>query len=246
MNIMEKNSVLTDIKIDDQILTEILQILKPVKFAIQKLSDSQINYIDGLNVIDYLTNKLSLLADDLPQSKILLSFLKKRIVKRRNYHLESIVGLINKKTNSVSLETQLFFEDFQRKLSKQIPTTEIEIHSENESIEEELACLSDNEDEEYLNFLKTKSKQEHNSPSHDLSIFIESGLKTEKIQEFEKAMKKIRPTSTQCERNFSIAKNILNDNRLKLSDKYLEATMWLKINFDFEQSRLKIANNNRK
>ena len=83
-----------------------------------------------------------------------------------------------------------------------------------------------------FSYIHPKASKPANQPMiSDLKIFEFTGEKTRRIQILHKALLSIKPTSTDCERAFSIAGQFKTKIRNRLLPTKLDWLLWLKKHF---------------
>lgn len=214
--------------IDMEFLEELLSILSPIKLTVEALSRSDCNLMTAEGAMNFLTSKLQTMDTD--WSDRFLQNITTRISQRKN---ESIVSVM-KFVQSPSSQPRQVLETSANLLKRLYPVEPEEVEAmdqdvvhvqEEYSLVDELnAAISAATTENLINPGFDKLKQEFN-------IFKLTGNKTENVILLQNALKTIRPTSTESERTFSLANNFCTKIRSKLSDKSLNALVFLKSHF---------------
>lgn len=81
------------------------------------------------------------------------------------------------------------------------------------------------------NIAQHAANQLFSSFRNELNIYEKTGQKTQNVERLIGAFNTIKPTSTQNERNFSIAGNFVSEKRTRLSDEAIDSLCFLKHHF---------------
>ena len=239
---------LTNHIIDEQgirSLKNLLNILKPIKLAVEALSRRDTNLIMSEGIFKFLLETLKENKSNIAER--MLSAIILRIKERRN---ENLISLIQFLQNPELLKENVEFEVL--KLS-----TKNEIIKTAKKINDRLFCNSviideDAEDVQIINTPETTSLSEklqlkinsmqqtmqinadniNKSFTREVNMYNKSGQFTHNLKQLRESLNTIRPTSTESERIFSIAGNFVTKKRSSLRDDSLNALCFLKSHFN--------------
>lgn len=226
----------------------ILATLKPLRITIETLSREDSTLLSAEGALRFLFNTLEKLNTKLTRD--LLNAIREEMSKRRDYTLVSLIKLLQNPNYMSHKENDSFFDMAPRqeiyKLAKSISSRIFETkNGDNDNTEktgetENIEECPDREEEvslqQQINFAITKSLREYESPNADkfqsltneFKIFEANGKRTSNLQNLLDALLTIKPTSTQNERNFSIATDYVTKKRTRMGDSTLDALCFLK------------------
>ena len=231
-----------------EISHEILNALKPVCLAVEALSKQDANLLTSEGIISFLFNSLK--KQDSLLSKRLLSELKEYISKRRNVVLISLIRFLHNPHVLQENPTDEFFRMSSKieliKLAKIIMERIFKENYESfnitssrideSGVEFDLMaseCSLKNELEKAIFIYVAKPKTpnligNYSSLTKEFNLHEATCKLTPNLNLLLNALLTIRPTSTQNERNFSIAGNFVSKRRSRLSDKSIDVLCLLK------------------
>lgn len=242
---------------DKKRATEILETLKPVRKAIERLSRQDTNLLTSEGVLKFLFKALEDNASVL--SKALLIAIKEEISKRRDKSLISLIKFLHDPSCLKIIEKDNFFKlNSKSDITKTAKLMMNKLY-EDKSSTNEINCNNDDKDVTTLNDKEDTQVEPNNLSSQEISldekleacilktlrpmsttsddyklltneinIFNATGKITENLELLRNALNTIRPTSTQNERNFSISGNFVSKIRNRLSDKSIDNLCFLK------------------
>ena len=231
-----------------EISHEILNALKPVCLAVEALSKQDANLLTSEGIISFLFNSLK--KQDSLLSKRLLSELKEYISKRRNVVLISLIRFLHNPHVLQENPTDEFFRMSSKieliKLAKIIMERIFKENYESfnitssrideSGVEFDLMaseCSLKNELEKAIFIYVAKPKTpnligNYSSLTKEFNLHEATCKLTLNLNLLLNALLTIRSTSTQNERNFSIAGNFVSKRRSRLSDKSIDVLCLLK------------------
>lgn len=226
------------------ILKNLLNILSPIKLAVEALCRRNINLLTADVIVTTLCKQVASLRTTVGQA--MFESLKNRIEERRHSKLYTLIKFLKNhdifinENNDDSLfanasKTSIFVYAehlYSRLFGGEIELEEIESSDDSDIVEEKTFA-------EKLNaaICNVNEKTNENtkplkcSIEKDLKFFEGSGKKTENIQKFFDALLTIRPTSVESERVFSLTGILVTKLRNRLSDESINAISVLKTHF---------------
>ncbi|GBP39998.1 hypothetical protein EVAR_39227_1 [Eumeta japonica] len=235
------------------VLQKLQMILTPTKLAVEALSRQDVNLFTTEAIIDVSLKKLESIND--PLALKLVDSLKLKISECLNTSLISPLNYLNSPDNFMHNKSNYFIDNnkafligyAERQYNCLYPA--IETLTKNESVvveevspsepgpesfeiqlEKALKGISTNEEASTVALSKSIVKKE-------FLLFVQNGKRSPNIESMYKALLSVKPTSTENERVFSISVNIVNKIRNRLSDKAINALVFLKAYF-IRQSKL--------
>lgn len=203
--------------------------LEPVKIAVENLSKEDSTLLTADIVLKFMFEKLSKLDSDV--SKKLKENLERRVDERLNCNLMSVVRCLQDPNVSPTkdvisfaskLMTRLFGSTENENPQAELPNQPND--EENFSLQQELTALLANSQS-----ITPKAKQDNSKwLKTEFSLFKNTGQRTENLQKLYNAFLTIKPTSTDVERVFSVTNSFCTKIRSRLSDKSLNALVFLK------------------
>lgn len=222
--------------------------LEPTMLAVQELSKNSANLITAEGTILYVFQKLKQIDSEL--SKKLLEVIKNEIEKRRNKEIVSLLIFLHQgsyptKSNDnefLNYSSKNVIKMYAKKLFERLFLEEEnnDEHSEDENSEIEIQEDNITETTEYNSLQKcienlTKLKKPKSSFNIDKQFkYIEGneGKRSENMDNLYEALLTISPTSTSCERVFSVSGNTITKIRSRLSTNTINAIVFLKYYFN--------------
>lgn len=234
------------------ILEILLKILQPTKLSVEALSRKDATILTSEAVIDTLLKKLNSMDCDL--AKTFLESLKVRINERRNLNIVSLLNFLHSpdlfylkksdfltpncsKTSLINYTEEIYHRLFPTPESQEPQDqnkTETEI---NESVEDDATISFELQLEKAIkgaNEKYTESQQKNltkNIIKKEFQLYESTGKRTFNLEAIHKAILTVKPTSTENERVFSITGNIITKIRNRLSDKAINALVFLNAYF---------------
>lgn len=205
------------------------QAMEPVKLAITNLSREDATLITAHKILEFMFTKLSAINSDF--SRELQKNLKKRVDDRMNTDLMNLLLCLKDPTSMPSEKTLKFAANLSSRLFG-ITLTEGSTEEENKEVNNEHLSL-----QEELNLILQKDESpklplgegsEFRWLKAEFALFRKTGQRTENLQKLFSAMLCLKPTSTDVERVFSVSGNFCNKIRSRLSDRSLQALVFLK------------------
>lgn len=237
------------------VVQKLQMILTPTKLAVEALSRQDANILTAEAIIDVLLKKLESIDD--PLALKLVDSLKLKISERRNTPLISLIKYLNSPDNFSHNKSSYFIDNnktfligyAEKEYNRLYPTTTtLTEMTENESelvevspsepepdsfesqLEKAIKGVSTNEEASAMVLSKSIIKKE-------FLLFEQTGKRSPNLESLYKALLSVKPTSTENERVFSISGNVVNKIRNRLSDKAINALVFLKAYF-IRQSKL--------
>lgn len=227
--------------IDTKNLTQIVEILEPAKVATENMSNSTINILAGEGIVKFLHSEIEKLIDDNPIAKSMAfrSILETRMKDRRDPLLVSLVMYLNNRDSlkndhpfglapksavikyGVEMAKRLFNEESQD--VPELDTLAVDIGS---SLQERLKMSVGS-----LQSGSSVSAMTSNSHKKDFEYYERHQVRSPMLNKLFDALSSLQPTSTQSERNFSLAANVMTPNRSRLSISKFDAQCFLKSYF---------------
>lgn len=230
--------------IDYATLKQMTEVLRFVKFTVEKLSNDYITLHDCDNLMATLFEILSKQRSKLAES--LTEALKTEYRKRRTIYTDCMFYFTK---NSSNQEMHLLLETipptkFQlteafSKIASSMPAPVVEQELADNSFdeEEEMQC-----EEDFMKLLRQKTQksfvkttqlnQELLTLAEEMELFEKTGHKGPILNFVENSLNSIRPTSVQCERVFSSANLFCSRRRTRLDDKTLDSLVFCRYYFN--------------
>jgi len=227
-------------------IKSILNVLQPIKLAVEALSRRDANLLSSEGIFKFLFDSIKLNNDEF--SKEMMNSLKFRIGQRRNISVVSLmIFLQNPQQFRTLSRTDNFFkvvskDEVQRmaiKYSKKFKLSEINISSDTSDVafveKVETHTLSEILQKNISNCLAPMPLKE-DSTKKELDSYEATGNQSQNLKNILESLKCIQPTSTESERVFSLAGNVVTVKRGSLSDKSVNAICFLKSLFLRDQN----------
>lgn len=237
---------------DTSKLIDLVNVLNPIKIAVEALSRRDCNLLKAEGVLEVLFKTLKRESSQL--SAILIEELKVQLVKRRDKPLITLLKFFHNPQKWKVYEDNFFAPSSkaeiirlaQKCLEQYFPS---EVDNANTSEEEVMETNVVNEARAHdIQNLKTTMTREMESAieqystsftpavdtseirnvGKDMMFFEARGQMSAKFAKLFKALKTIRPTSTENERSFSTCENFVSKKRNRLSDDSVNALCTLK------------------
>ena len=217
--------------IDFSALKILVKAMEPVKLAVENLSREDATLVSAERILQFMFTKLSDLNSDI--SNQLITNLKIRVNERMNKDVMKLLQSLKDCSVPPSKTTLVFAENLATRLFG-IST----ISDENEevqqivnidknlnlSLQDELNILLQ-EDELPLQFGRSDLNKWLKS---EFTLFKNTGQRPENLQKLLNAILSIKPTSIDVERVFSVCGSFCTKIRSRLSDKSIQALVFLK------------------
>ncbi|CAK1597847.1 unnamed protein product [Parnassius mnemosyne] len=235
------------------ILQKLRLILTPTKLAVEALSRQDANLLTAEAITDVLLKQLESIDD--PLALQLVESLKMKISDRRNTPLISLLRYLNSPDNFILKKSAYFTdnsktfligyaEDLFNRLYPTVPTTTEPSTGNNSEVVEAGVSESETEQDSFAaqleRAIKGVSRNGESTNAVVLSksiikkeflLFEKTGKRTPNLETLYKALISVKQTSTENERVFSISGNVVSKIRSRLSDKSINALVYLKAYF---------------
>ena len=207
-------------------LKSLLAAMEPVKLAVENLSREDSTLMSADTILNFMFTKLSNIKNEIAEK--LLENLKQRVGERLNPDLMNLLRSLKDPSivpsrNTINFAGSLakrLFEVADEDTGDQLPHEEI---SENLSMQEELNALLQKSETTV-----TPANDAFKWLKSEFTLFKNTGQRTENLQKLFNAILTIKPTSTDVERVFSVTSSFCTKIRSRLSDKSLQALVFLK------------------
>jgi hypothetical protein len=214
--------------LDFDALKTLLKAMEPVKLAVENLSREDATLMSADTILEFMFNKLSNLNNDI--STKLMENLKCRVEERLNNDVMNLLRSLKDPSVAPSKTTLNFAGNLASRL---FGVNDVEDVVEQSSNDAESVNLSLQDE---LNLLLQKDglsiavggQDSFKWLKSEFTLFRNSGQRTENLQKLYNAILSIKPTSTDVERVFSVCTNFCTKLRSRLSDKSLNALVFLK------------------
>lgn len=239
-------------------LQNLVEVLSPIKMAVEKLSSRNMNLLIAEGVLKFLFQTLSNLKSDI--SREMLNVLQYRIEERRNNDIISLMKYLQFPRYVPSSTDDVFFKMASKTaiviklrnvaqylFSKNVNSDETQANpterNDNQFSDDELQIsevsqsknnhqilsekLQSNIDK-ILTPMKLQESSFSTSILTELTSYETTGIMSENLKLIFEALKCIQPTSTESERVFSLAGNIVTCKRQRLSDDNINMILFLK------------------
>lgn len=228
-----------------EVLKEITEVLEPARVATEKLSDAKINILVGEGCLQFVIEEIQQYIKAHPESYLAKNFLdalNARLKVRRN---KVIIGLIMFLNNPDSLKdhplelgtkteiVQLGI-DFARRLfpneGQDRPTESISSPSSSSTLHERLNMSLGK-----LQSTATQPEERNDNYKNAFDNYDRTKVRGPLLDKLFHALQSAQPTSTQSERNFSLAATVVTPERSRISTQKMNATCFLKGYFQNQQ-----------
>lgn len=229
------------------ILQSIMDILQPVKLSVEALSRKDATLLTSEAIIEVLFDKLESMDNDL--AKKFLENLANEIGKRERRNI-NLITLIKYLHNPASIQNEnerlpsnctknaliKFTEELYTRLYPSTSTS-------NETDDVQLQATPDDEQETNFELLLQRAIETAGTSKNteaqitrtlirkEFTHFESTGKRSANLENLYKALLTVKPTSTESERVFSLSSNFVTKIRNRLSDKSLNALVFLKAYF---------------
>ncbi len=212
-------------------LKNLQMVLEPVKLAVENLSRENVTLINSETILNFMLEKLDNLESEIGER--LAGNLRKRIDERNNPILMELLQSLKDPKFPPSKTVINFAGDLASRLFGIEEESLSAAANSNVVSTSNIPILSMQEE---LNLLLQKDETENFAVGNDkfkwlkteFVLFKNSGQRTENLQKIYNSLLSIRPTSTDVERVFSICTSFCTKIRSRLSDKSLNALVFLK------------------
>ncbi|XP_073820237.1 uncharacterized protein [Musca autumnalis] len=219
------------------ILEVLVNILNPIKEAVEALSRRDTNLLVADAVLSVLCDQLATIDHFI--SKELLESIQSRISSRRDHKLISLMKYLRDadsldSSNVPKRELRAYAEQLYGRLFNTI-NLETEPRNENDLLEHGNDTSFGNKLKEAI--ANAKANPNKSKPNHkvffrkEIALYEVSKSRTNKLENLYNALLSIKPTSVECERTFSIAGNFCTKIRNRMSSELLNALVILKSYF---------------
>jgi hypothetical protein len=221
-------------KLDFYSLQNLKDALEPVKLAVEVLSREDATLLTAQTTIDFMLDKLK--EQNSVISNELMNNLKRRTDERMNVDVMNLLRSLEDPEKAPSKATIQFAGKLASRLFGS-SASESEREEDENSSQLESAVTQELTLRDELNLLLQKSSKSKPSSSsvgefkwikEEFVLFRNTGKRTENLQKLFEAMLSIKPTSTDVERVFSVSSGFCTKIRSQLSDKSLNALVFLK------------------
>lgn len=211
--------------VDFSALKILLKATEPVKLAVENLGREDATLLSAEKILNFMFDKLENLNTDI--SKKLAENLKIRVNERMNEDVLQLLRSLKDPTITPSKTTLIFganlasrlFDDSVVEVQQNVNNDK----TENLSLQDELNILLQEND-----LSVPYGKSDFKSLKSEFIHFKNTGQRTEKLQNLYDAILTIKPTSIDVERVFSVCSSFCTKIRSRLSDKSLQALVFLK------------------
>jgi len=254
-----KNSIkkaLIDLKLEHLFIEEddvknietLSNTLKPITMAVNELSRRNMNLLTSEGVFKFLFESLETQQTEFSNSMILS--LKLRLEERRNKNIISIINFLQNPSTVKDRFTVKFGDFFRMNTKAEIIKSikelsskflAINAYAEEVDLDEEgyldmghsEVSLSEKLQRSIENCLKPMNVKEKANQYYvkEINMFESTGIITPNLSKLFDYLKTIQPTSTESERVFSMASNLVTMKRQNLSDQSITAILFLRSYF---------------
>lgn len=225
-------------QINVAVLSDLVSALEPIRITVGKLGCNKANLLTADIVLEKLLVKLESL--DFEIAKDLYNDVTMRVKERRCEVFASIAKYLHdpkgysKSKGPLSYVSKSVVFDESKKLLERLYSYDESIVQEESNTEQELEPSSISFEDE-LNLALTRCNEtkksmarlEHKTLKSEFSHFEKTGEPTKWIVRLKNVIMAIKPTSTESERTFSIAGKFITNLRCCLSDKVVNALVYL-------------------
>lgn len=218
--------------------------------AVEELSRRNNNLLTSEGVLKFLFESLE--THQTVIAKSMLVALKLRLEERRNKNIISTINFLQNPsilTDNFKLGFNNFFKMNKKteiiksikELASQLftlSTSAVEVYSDEEKeddidIQYSEVSLSEKLKISIENCLKPMNVKERTNQSYlkEINMFESTGIITSNLNKLFEYLKTIQPTSTESERVFSMASNLVTIKRQRLNDNSINAILFLKSYF---------------
>ena len=216
--------------IHDDCLQELVCVLEPIQQVVLTLSKSDSNLLVAEGAMQFVLEKLKSLSS--PIAARMFESLLQRYNERRNKDFLSLLMFLQTRqypqNNSIfCYSSKAIIKMYAKDLSRRIfPSTTV--GQADSATPENDENLSDIDKSISLFMTPSSSKIDSENLIQDLKIFEATGSRSDRLDILHKALLSLKPTSTDCERAFSIKGIFKNKTRNRLSSTKLNWLIWLK------------------
>ena len=222
----------------DDTLLEFVEVLEPVQHVVLTLSSANSNLIVAEASMDYLLKKLTVLDSNL--SRKMFQCIQTRYLDRRNKDIVSLMMFLQSGSYPQSNDLFEYSSKYVIKqraneiASRMLP---IEVSSaEKQQDSAPNAAVENFPQESELQrviheFMKPSKRCETGDLTKDFRILEATKQKSSRLTDIQNALFSLQPTSTECERAFSVAGIFKNKLRNRMSPEKLNYLLWLKYYF---------------
>lgn len=216
--------------LDFEALEMLQKAMEPIKLAVEVLSKQDATLVTADTVLNFAFRKLENLQSEI--SSILLKNLKKRVEERWNNDLMNLLKSLKDPSftpnkNAINYASNLATRLFGMVDENDIINIEQSEEALHMTLENELKLLLQKDSVPVVeNSNKLKCLQQ------EFTLFKNTGTRTENLEKIYNALLSIKPTSTDVERVFSVCTSFCTKIRSRLSDKSLNALVFLKFYYN--------------
>lgn len=220
--------------INFKLLTELSEALKPIRLTIETLGRKDATLFSADLTINFMKNKLK--ESNTQISSALLNNISKRVDERINLNLMNLLKCLKDTNNVPSKQAINLAENIMRRIFKDNESLVVNGSDSNVQVNEPEHQKEFTMEEELSEILKSGNeepmeKTDFDKLKQEFVLYKNTGKRTENLQKLFNALCSIKPTSTDCERAFSVSNNFCTKIRSKLSDKSLNSLIFLKFYF---------------
>lgn len=233
---------------DTKILEEVVNILDPARVATETLSDSKINLLVGEGILKFLMSETHAAKAEHPESHLAKNFLealKNRFQQRRNSSLNTLILYLSNHDvfkneypldlTSKSIAVKFGIDMMKRLFSEgdetscQLLAQETQPTSANiyDRLKTSIGSV------QHRNFQQNGTAADPYKKSFEQ--FDRQHVRGPELDKLFEALMCIQPTSTQAERNFSLAAGIATAKRSRMAPEKLNALCFLKSYFKLQK-----------
>ncbi|KAG5672146.1 hypothetical protein PVAND_002299 [Polypedilum vanderplanki] len=226
---------------DTNLLEQLLKVLEPIKLASEALSSNSNNLLIAEGTINFLLDELQLQENAF--SSLFYNSLLRRISERRN---DLLVHLLLYLKDGNQLASDKHFKSFSKSSIQKYGIELLQKYFKNISLDHNLDVSHDQITYNLEISLAEKLKQSvaeysmvqssnditPNNFKKEFQLYERTKIRSPLLEQLYQSLMTIQPTSTQCERNFSVSNNVLSRNRRKMNDKTLSSICFLKSFFN--------------
>lgn len=215
--------------VDFEFLSTLADALLPIKLTVEALCKSDANIIQAEGALSFLYTKLEKLNSEI-SNKFLLA-VKARMHQRQNKNLIDLAKYILNPNIPINKDLIKYATDLLQRLYC------LEDSSENEVSDDEDIILEETLENTMADELRSAIEKALAEPNpkenfemlrQEFNLYRKTNNKTKNISLLFKAIQTVKPSSTECERAFSIAGKFCTKVRSRLSDQSLNALVFLK------------------
>ena len=232
-------------------INEIIEALKPVKLAVQKLCKRECTLVQAERVLELTMIALSKQTTDIAE-QIYEGFVQ-RVIKRRNSKMIHLMEYLSDpeffkkkrkdsfgirvdenevKKKAIALIKRLFYSIESPDVEAESEENEPEIEEDHLSLEQQYeAVFQEKNTMNSVNLTEKNPRDFAKVLKHEMSAYEQSGQRSENLENLYQAMLTIPPTSVESERAFSAVGLFVTKLRSSLGDSTLDALLTLRSHY---------------